>query len=174
VLTPLSGAYFQIYSIGFTFVPNYKVMAIENTQGYQILHSLLTAFNQDTKTVLALFDPDAIVEYPYAAAIGRPHRLTMDDYRKHLDNILGHMPDISFTRLQLYPLQEEESYWAEFHGETRVPATEALYEQDYVVQFTLKDGKFSFYKEYWNVLPVLKALLGKEETQRIINDNYRN
>jgi len=94
-------------------------MAIENTQGYQILHSLLTAFNQDTKTVLALFDPDAIVEYPYAAAIGRPHRLTMDDYRKHLDNILGHMPDISFTRLQLYPLQEEGSYWAEFHGETR-------------------------------------------------------
>jgi hypothetical protein len=74
----------------------------------------------------------ATVEYPYAKALGSAYQLTMDDYRKNLDNILANMPDIIFTGLIVYPLQEPGSYWAEFHGETTVPATGALYQQDVV------------------------------------------
>ncbi|MFC3560257.1 nuclear transport factor 2 family protein [Pedobacter jamesrossensis] len=148
-------------------------MAIEQTKGYQILQDLLNAFNEDTETVLALFNPEAIVEYPYAKSLGMSYYLTMDDYRRHLDNILGNMPDITFIELQVYKLQEQECYWAEFHGETTVPQTGALYQQDYVVNFKLENGKFSHYKEYWNVLPVLNALIGKEQAQQIL-DNLKN
>ena len=142
---------------------------MENTTGQQILLNLLNAFNKDTETVLSLFDPMATVEYPYAKSLGSAYHLTMDDYRKHLDNILGDMPDIIFTGLIVYPLQEPDSYWAEFHGETTVPATGALYQQDYVVNFRLENGKFIYYKEYWNVLPVLTTLMGKEQAQQIID-----
>lgn len=148
-------------------------MATEETKGHQILRDLLNAFNKDTKTVLALFNPEAIVEYPYAKSLGIPYRLRMDDYRKHLDNILGSMPDIAFTGLQVYTLQEQDCYWAEFHGETTVPKTGALYQQDYVVSFKLENGRFSLYKEYWNVLPVLKALMDKEQAQQIIDNPIR-
>lgn len=144
-------------------------METENTAGHQILLHLLNAFNRDTESVLALFNPKAIVEYPYAKSLGSAYHLTMDDYRKHLDNILGNMPDIIFTGVNVYALKEQDSYWAEFHGETTVPTTGALYQQDYVVNFKLEKGKFSYYKEYWNVLPVLKALMGKEQVQQIID-----
>ncbi|KEQ29370.1 hypothetical protein N180_07430 [Pedobacter antarcticus 4BY] len=146
-------------------------MALENTPGQQILLNLLDAFNKDTQTVLSLFDPTATVEYPYAKSIGSAYRLTMDDYRRHLDNILPDMPDIIFSELNVYPLAEQDSYWAEFHGETTVPATGDLYQQDYVVHFRLESGKFIYYKEYWNVLPVLKTLMGKDKAQQII-DNH--
>ena len=144
-------------------------MTLENTTGHQILLDLLNAFNKDTATVLSLFDPGATVEYPYARSLGSAYYLTMDDYRKHLDNILGDMPDIIFTGLTVYPLNEPDSYWAEFHGETTVPTTGALYQQDYVVYFRLENGKFIYYKEYWNALPVLKTLMGKEQAQQIID-----
>lgn len=146
-------------------------MTIEKTNGYRHLQALLKAFNQGTDAVLDLYNENAIVKYPYAASMGMPSSFTMDEYKKHLDRMLGNMPGISFTGLQFYALQEKESYWAEFHGETRIPGTNTLYQQDYVIHFTLEDGKFSEYKEYWNVLPVLKSLLGSEEVQRIMNDN---
>ncbi|AMP99526.1 hypothetical protein AY601_2640 [Pedobacter cryoconitis] len=144
-------------------------MKLENTTDQQILLNLLNAFNKGTEAVLSLFAPMATVEYPYARSLGSAYQLTMDDYRKHLDNILGDMPDIIFTGLTVYPLNEPDSYWAEFHGETTVPATGALYQQDYVVNFRLENGKFIYYKEYWNVLPVLKTLMGKEQAQQIID-----
>lgn len=85
--------------------------------------------------------------------------------------MLGSMPGISWTGLKVYELKEKDSYWAEVHGETIIPNTDAVYQQDYVIYFTLENGKFSEYKEYWNVLPVLKSLFSSEEAQGIINNN---
>ena len=146
-------------------------MTVKKNNGYQHLEALLTAFNQGTDAVLNLYNEDAIVQYPYAASLGLPSSFTMDEYRKHLDHMLGSMSGISWTGLQVYELKEKESYWAEVQGETSISNTNALYQQDYVIYFTLENGKFSEYKEYWNILPVLKSLLGSEEAQKIINNN---
>ncbi len=143
---------------------------MENNRGYKILQDLLNAFNENTETVLALFTPNATVEYPYAKTLGLINQMTMDGYRDHLNNILGQMPDISFTKVKVYESKEQDWYWGEFRGETQVPRTGALYQQEYVVQFQLQNGKFSFYKEYWNVLPVLQALMDREEAHNIINN----
>lgn len=146
-------------------------MTVKKNKGYQHMEALLTAFNQGTDAVLNLYNEDAIVNYPYAASLGMPSSFTMDEYKKHLDRMLGNMRGISWTGLKVYELKERESYWAEVHGETSIPNTKALYKQDYVIYFSLENGKFSEYKEYWNVLPVLKSLFGSEEAQRIINNN---
>ncbi|WP_406826149.1 nuclear transport factor 2 family protein [Pedobacter sp. KACC 23697] len=144
-------------------------MSAENKNGHQVLSLLLEAFNKDSNSVLSVFTPEAIVEYPYAKSIGAAPRLTMDEYRVYLDNILGSMPNIVFTGLSVYPLQEKDSYWAEFHGETVIPATGALNQQDYVVNFSVENGKISYYKEYWNVLPALQLLMDREEAYRLID-----
>ncbi len=146
-------------------------MTVKKSNGYQHLETLLTAFNKGTEAVLNLYNEDAIVTYPYAASLGLPSSFTMDEYKKHLDRMLASMKSISFTGLKVYELKENESYWAEVHGETIISNTDALYQQDYVIFFTLENGKFSEYKEYWNVLPVLKSLLGVEDVLRIINNN---
>ena len=146
-------------------------MTVKKSNGYQHLEALLTAFNQGTDAVLNLYNEDAIVKYPYAASLGLPSTFTMDEYKKHLDHMLGSMKSISFTGLKVYEVEENESYWAEVHGATIISNTNVLYQQDYVIYFTLENGKFSEYKEYWNVLPVLKSLLGVEEVLRIINND---
>lgn len=144
---------------------------MENKQspGEQLLQNLFAAFNQGTEKVLTLFQPNAIVEYPYAAAMGMTAQLSREDYRKHLDRILVNMPEITFSSLRVFPLQQTNAYWAEVHGETTNPTTGALYQQDYVIYFEMENNQFSYYKEYWNVLPVLKTLLPPAETQRILN-----
>ena len=101
--------------------------------------------------------------------MGMTARLTREDYREHLDQILVNMPEIKFSSLRVFPLQQTNSYWAEVHGETTIPTTRALYQQDYIIYFEMDNNKFSYYKEYWNVLPVLKTLLPTEETHRILN-----
>lgn len=120
-------------------------MTIKRNNGYPHLEPLLAAFNQGTDAVLNLYNEDATVTYPYAASLGKPFIFTMDEYKKHLDHMLGSMPDISWTGLKVYELKEKESYWAEVHGETSIPKTNTLYQQDYVIYFTLKNGKFSEY-----------------------------
>lgn len=144
-------------------------MTVKNN-GYQHLEALLKAFGQGSEAVLNLYNEDAIVTYPYAASLSRPVSYTMDEYKKHLDHMLGNMPGIAFTGLRVYELKEKQTYWAEVHGEASIPDTGAVYKQDYVIYFTLVNGKFSEYKEYWNVLPVLKSLTGSEDLQRIITN----
>lgn len=143
---------------------------MRNNEGYNIMENLLAAFNQNTESVLALFTPQATVEYPYAKSLARPHKLTMDDYRNHLDYILQKMPDILFTNLKVHTLKEEAWYWGEFHAETIVPQTGSMYKQEYVVNFKLDNGKFSIYREFWNILPVLQRLMDKEEAYSIIDN----
>ncbi|MDQ3712914.1 MAG: nuclear transport factor 2 family protein, partial [Acidobacteriota bacterium] len=115
-------------------------MQSENVQniGLELFNKLLKAFNQTTEEVTALFDDDAVVEYPYAAALGSSSRLNKREYADHLNAILGQMPDIAFSGIRVYPVSNSDSFWAEVHGETLIPKTGKKYEQDYVMYFTVQ------------------------------------
>lgn len=145
-------------------------MAIESTEGYQLLNRLLNAFGEDAATVLDLFHADAVVEYPYADSINKISAMNMRAYRAYLEQVLPGMPNLKFTSLRVYPIAGTEGFWAEVHGETTHPVTRRLYEQDYVIYFEMKAGKFMKYKEYWNVLPVLKSMLSKDEIMTLLNE----
>jgi ketosteroid isomerase-like protein len=98
----------------------------------------------------------------------------MEDYKNHLNTILLQMPEIVFNDLKVYALQEENRYWGEFQAETTVPQTGLVYRQEYVVNFRLTNGKFSLYREFWNVLPVLQRLMNKEDAHHIIDNPITN
>lgn len=123
----------------------------------ELFDRLLTAFNQGAEQVLSLFDDEAVIEYPYAAAVGSRSQLNKLEYADHLNAILGQMPDIAFTDKRIYPISNSESFWAEVHGEVIIPQTGKKYVQDYVMYFTVRDDKFSFYREYWNPQAFLQA-----------------
>ncbi len=150
-------------------------MQSENVQniGLELFNKLLKAFNQTTEEVTALFDDDAVVEYPYAAALGSSSRLNKREYADHLNAILGQMPDIAFSGIRVYPVSNSDSFWAEVHGETLIPKTGKKYEQDYVMYFTVQDNKFSFYREYWNPMAVLQAFDGLENTQETLENSNK-
>lgn len=122
-----------------------------------LFNDLLAAFNQGADEVSSLFTDDAVIEFPYAATLGSPTRLNKRQYGEHLTVILPEMPGIAFSETRICPLIETDSYWAETHGEAVITGTGKKYEQDYVMYFTVQDGKFSFYREYWNPQAFLQA-----------------
>jgi len=144
-----------------------EIMQAEKTQniGYELFNKLLKAFNQSAEEVLSLFNDDVVIEYPYAASLGAPIRLNKQEYSAHLEFILPQMPGITFSEIRIYPLSETDSYWAETHGEAIMRETAKKYEQDYVMYFTIRDGKFGFYREYWNPQAFLQASDGLENTK---------
>lgn len=129
----------------------------QQNEGYTLFNDLLAAFNQGAPEVLSLFADDAVIEFPYAASLGSPTRLNKREFGEHLTFILPQMPGITFSEIRIYPLIETGSYWAETHGEAVIRETGKKYEQDYVMYFTVQDGKFSFYREYWNPQVFLQA-----------------
>lgn len=133
--------------------------------GHGLFNKLLKAFNQTAEEVLSLFTDDAVIEYPYAASLGAPTRLNKQEYSAHLAFILPQMPGIAFSETRVYPLSETSSYWAETHGEAVIRETGKKYEQDYVMYFTVRDGKFGFYREYWNPQAFQQASGGLENNK---------
>lgn len=142
-----------------------------NSSGQQIYEALLTAFGIGVDAVIALFNEDAIVEFPYAPSVGAAGKQNMQAYRNHLEGGLKNMPNLKFSEISVYPLEEQDAYWAEAHGETTILSTGLFYQQDYVMYFELKDGKFSLYREYSNPLPALKAFGGAQATLDMFNVN---
>lgn len=138
---------------------------MEQNIGSTLFKRLLEAFNQGTEQVLLLFNDDAVIEYPYAGALGAPTQLDKQKYQDHLTSILPQMPGIAFSEIRIYPVTDGKSFWAETRGETRIPQTGKKYEQDYVMYFEVENGKFSFYREYWNPQAVLQAFDGSEKAQ---------
>ena len=147
-------------------------MQIENKQntGLELFDKLLAAFNQNPEQVLLLFSDDAVVEYPYAAALGSSSRYNKREYSDHLNFIMGQMPDIAFTDRRVYPISNSDSFWAEVHGEVLIPKTGKKYVQDYVMYFTVRDNKFSFYREYWNPQAFLQAFDESQNEPEILEN----
>ena len=125
---------------------------MQTNSGQTLLQELLAAFARGADATVALFADEATVEYPYAPSLGAPAHLDRDAYYRHLQAILPRMPALRFTNLRVYPLQESGAYWAEVHGEATIPGSTLPYQQDYVLHFTVQNGRFHTYREYWNPL----------------------
>jgi uncharacterized protein len=141
--------------------------------GETLFKRLLEAFNQGAAEVVALYTEDATVEYPYAASLGSTAKLNMREYFNHLKGGLEQMPAIKFSGVRVNQTTALNSYWAEVHGETVIPKTGKLYQQDYVMYFEVTDDKFSFYREYWNAVPVMNAFGGGESFKETFNTNEK-
>lgn len=128
----------------------------QHNQGHIVFNNLLNAFNQTANDVVVLFDQKAIIEFPYAPSLGTPNKLNLNEYHDYLKSGLAKIPDIRFENIRLYEVTKN-TYWAEVHGSVRIPSTGKLYQQDYVMYFTLKAGKIDFYREYWNPIAAIEA-----------------
>ena len=109
-------------------------------------------------------DADAIVEFPYAAALGSPSslegKLAIYDYMKHA---VAQWQNWVFTDVRAYQTLLLKVLFAEFHGEAVFVATGQPYQQDYVVRLEIRNGKIMHYRKYWNPVPLLERV-GSRET----------
>lgn len=145
---------------------SFQNVAVANqTEGGMIFRKLLSSFNKGAEAVISLFHQEALIEYPYAVSLGTASSLNYAAYKNYLTQALPDMPNLEFSNIRVRAM-DAHSYVAEVHAESLIPATGKLYKQDYVMFFTLRDGKILGYREYWNPMAGMDAFGGKEELQK--------
>ena len=129
--------------------------SLENS-GETIFNKLLMGLNHSAEAVIDLFHPDVIVEFPYASSLGTAQKMNFGEWYNYLKGGLPNMPNIKYANIRVYQV-DENAYWTEAYGETHIPSIAQLYQQNWVMYFTLKDGLINSYREYWDPYAVVKA-----------------
>lgn len=129
---------------------------MEQSTTAQVFAAHLALIATDIQAWADLFAENAVVEFPYAAALGSPERLegkfAIYNYMK---NAVAKMQHLTFTNIRQYQTTNPNILFAEVHGEATMIATGRHYQQDYMMRLETKAGKIFHYREYWNPGAVL-------------------
>lgn len=137
----------------------------------QVFAAHLALIGTDVQAWSNLLAEDAIVEFPYASALGSPSRLEgKSAIYNHMKNAVAQLQNWVFTDVREYQTLIPNILFAEFHGEAVFVATGQPYHQDYVVQLETKNGKIIHYREYWNPVAILE-IMGSNGTAFPSNPN---
>lgn len=129
-------------------------------------HYAIDKFFDDTLALITtnieawsdLLAENAIMEIPYAAAIGAPPRLEgKPAIYTHVRSGIAQMSNLTFTNVRKYPTLDPNVLWVEYHGEALISSTGRHYQQDYVTRIETKDGKIVHLCDYFNPAAVIYA-----------------
>jgi uncharacterized protein len=130
----------------------------QSTPHPDIIDAYLASISTNIEAWSDLLVEDAIMEVPYAAALGVPPRLAGKSViYNYLKPAMALMPNLTFTNVRKYPTLNPNVWWVEVHGEAIVPTTGHHYQQDYVLLIEAKDGKIVYVCEYSNPVPSMDA-----------------
>jgi uncharacterized protein len=125
----------------------------------RIFTAHLALIGTDVEAWSDLLAEDAVVEFPYAAALSSPSRLEgKPAIYTYMKNAVAQMQNWVFTDIREYQTPIPTVLLAEFHGEAVFVATGQPYQQDYVVRLETHNGKIIYYREYWNPAPILELM----------------
>jgi uncharacterized protein len=125
----------------------------------QIFATHLALIGTDVEAWSDLLTEDAVVEFPYATALGAPSRFVgKHAIYNHMKNAVAQLQNWVFTDIHEYQTPIATVLLAEFHGEAVFVATGQTYQQDYVVRLETHNGKIIHYREYWNPAPILELM----------------
>ncbi|MEU8587641.1 nuclear transport factor 2 family protein [Streptomyces sp. NPDC048664] len=115
-------------------------------------HSLRLLLAKDVPAWVDLWAEEGRMEFPFAPP-GWPGRLEgraaiadyMRDYPDHID--LHDFPDLSIHRTT-----DPETIVVEMRAVGRLVRTGGPFEMTYIAVVTVRDGRFTAYRDYWNPL----------------------
>lgn len=121
-----------------------------------------------------MFDPDGVMEFPFAYA-DLPRRI---EGRKALTDHLAMLGTlITFDGMSeptIIETTDPDTVVLEFDGFGTGTATGEPYDQRYVSIIRTRNGRIVHYKDYWNPLAVLGALRGAEEVAKLTEGEVRH
>ncbi|MEV5378882.1 nuclear transport factor 2 family protein [Streptomyces nondiastaticus] len=117
-------------------------------------HSLRLLLDKDIPAWLDLWAEDGVMEFPFAAP-GRPRRLEgraavaayMRDYPDHID--LHDFPEV-----RIHETTDPGTIVVEMRGVGRWVKSGGPFDMTYIAVVSVRDGRFSSYRDYWNPLAV--------------------
>ncbi|MCX5384841.1 nuclear transport factor 2 family protein [Streptomyces sp. NBC_00083] len=126
-------------------------------------HGLRLLLDKDIPAWVALWDEDGVMEFPFAPH-GWPRRL---DGRQAVAAYMQHYPDHidlhAFPDLRILETAEPETIVVEMRGIGRVVQTGAPFDMTYIAVVTVREGRITSYRDYWN--PLAAAQPGTDITR---------
>lgn len=122
--------------------------------------ALADRLRSGAQSFIDMLAADAVMEFPYAPE-GLARRLegraAIQAHLEHLSSIIAFDHVGAAT---VYEGADAEVVVLEFEGFGRGVSTGAAYEQHYVSLIRLREGEIVHYRDYWNPIPLLRALRG--------------
>lgn len=104
----------------------------------------------------SIYSPNIVAEFPYAPD-GHTTKLEGPEaVGAFLARIATFARDIRIGEPKIH--ETPTGAIAEYHGDSVFTDTNLPYSQDYIVVFTVVDGQFAHFREYYDGLRVLKAI----------------
>lgn len=114
--------------------------------------SLRLLLDKDIDAWVALWADDGVLEFPFAPE-GWPRRL---EGREAVAAYMRHYPDHidlhDFPGLRIHETTDPRTVVVEMRGVGRLVETGAPYDMTYIAVVTVRDGRFTSYRDYWNPL----------------------
>ena len=105
----------------------------------------------------SLYAEDLVVEFPYAPRHHTQALRGRDAYIGFLTRVVQFFSGYQVGETRVYPTTETGLVVAEYPGSATSNETGKLYKQNYVAFFSIKDGKISHIREYYDPVKVLVA-----------------
>ncbi|MFF5403337.1 nuclear transport factor 2 family protein [Streptomyces misionensis] len=119
-------------------------------------HGLRLLLDKDIPAWVGLWAEDGLMEFPFAPE-GWPRRLAG---KEAIAAYMRHYPDRidlrDFPDLRIHETTDPETIVAEMRGVGRLVETGAPYDMTYIAVVTVRDGRITGYRDYWNPLAVLE------------------
>lgn len=123
-------------------------------------HGLDLLLDKDIDAWVGLWDENGVFEFPFAPE-GAPRRLEgKPAVAAYMRNYPDHIDLRDFPCVEVHQTRVPETIVAEMRAVGRVVATDEPYEMSYVAVVTIKDGRITHYRDYWNPLAIPASMRG--------------
>lgn len=129
-------------------------------------HSLRLLLDKNIADWVGLWAEEGVMEFPFAPK-GWPGRL---EGRQAIAAYMRHYPDRidlhGFPDLTIHQTADPQTIVVEMRGVGRLVETSAPFDMTYIAVVTVKGGRITSYRDYWNPLAVLEPGTGFIESSR--------
>ncbi|MEU4895743.1 nuclear transport factor 2 family protein [Streptomyces sp. NPDC044780] len=119
-------------------------------------HSLRLLLDKDIDGWVGLWAEDGVMEFPFAPD-GWPERLAGKEaiaaYMRHYPD---HIDLREFPALRIHQTTDPQTIVVEMRGVGRLVRTDSPFDMTYIAVVTVRDGRVTSYRDYWNPLAVLE------------------
>ncbi|MCX4426659.1 nuclear transport factor 2 family protein [Streptomyces mirabilis] len=129
-------------------------MAMPMTAAELYRHGLRLLVEKDIPGWVDLWDEAGVLEFPFAPQ-GWPQRL---EGRQAVGEYMRHYPDHvdvhDFPDVTIHQTTVPETIVVEMRGVGRLVETDSPFDMTYIAVVTVRDGRITSYRDYWNPLAV--------------------
>ncbi|WP_369390628.1 nuclear transport factor 2 family protein [Streptomyces sp. CG1] len=117
-------------------------------------HSLRLLLDKDIAGWVGLWAEDGVMEFPFAPP-GWPGRLQgREAIAAYMRAYPDHIDLHEFPGLRIHRTAAPETIVVEMRGVGRLVETGAPFDMTYIAVVSVRDGRFTSYRDYWNPLAV--------------------